>query len=78
MQFKSNDATLNAASVSGETYLTDRDIADRYGCSRQSIWNWCKAGKFPRPLKLAPGTSRWRLSDVLAHEAQAAAARGAA
>ncbi|BCO30640.1 hypothetical protein TspCOW1_07430 [Thiohalobacter sp. COW1] len=45
-------------------YITDRQIADRLAVSRATIWRWSQAGKFPKPVKLAPGTTRWRLSDV--------------
>ncbi len=29
--------------------LNTRDIEDLTGKSRQTIWRWCKAGKFPLP-----------------------------
>jgi predicted DNA-binding transcriptional regulator AlpA len=45
-------------------YLKDTDIAIRYGISRATIWRWVKNNKFPRPIKLGAGSTRWRLSDL--------------
>ena len=45
-------------------YLKDTDIAMRYGISRATIWRWVKNNKFPRPIKLGAGSTRWRLSDL--------------
>lgn len=50
-------------------YLTDTAIAARYAVSRATPWRWSKEGNFPPPVKLSPGCTRWRLSDVEAWEA---------
>jgi predicted DNA-binding transcriptional regulator AlpA len=34
------------------------------GFSRATWYNGIAAGKFPRPIKITPRTSGWRLSDV--------------
>jgi predicted DNA-binding transcriptional regulator AlpA len=34
--------------------------------SRSAWYQGIKDGRFPKPVKLGPGISRWRLSDVLA------------
>lgn len=52
-----------------ERFLTDKQVADRYGVQRSSIWRWTQTG-FPCPVKLSPGCSRWRLSDLLGWELQ--------
>ena len=49
-------------------YLRDIAVADRYDISRPTIWRWVKQGKFPKPTKLAGGSSRWKLSDLEAWE----------
>ena len=46
------------------TYLTDRDLASRFGVTRQTVWRWARADDFPKPLSLSAGTSRWRLEDI--------------
>ncbi len=44
--------------------LTDRELADLFGCSRASIWRWLKAGKLPAPITVGDRSKRWRQSDV--------------
>lgn len=56
-----------------ETFLSDVEVAKRYGISRASIWRWVKNNpKAPKPIKLSPGTTRWKLSELVAFEAQSA------
>ncbi len=52
------------------THASDTQIAAKYGVSRATIWRWVSAGKFPAPVKLSPGCTRWRLADVEAWEAK--------
>lgn len=54
------------------SYLTDAALAARFGVSRATPWRWAKEGNFPQPVKLSPGCTRWRLSDVEAWEAKQA------
>ena len=43
-------------------YLSDRQVAKRYGVSRGTPWRWAKSDpSFPRPVELTPGCTRWRL-----------------
>lgn len=58
-----------------ETYLSDRTLSDRYGVARATIWSWMKSDPtFPRPIKLTPGCTRWKLSEIEAWEAMRAVA----
>lgn len=50
-------------------FLTDKQAASRYGISRPTIWRWVNEGRFPAPVKLGPGITRWRLADLLQWEA---------
>lgn len=34
------------------------------GVSRSTIWNWCKKGTFPKPIKLSENTTAWHFSDI--------------
>ena len=52
------------------THAADLQLADRYGVSRATVWRWVQRGKFPKPVKLSPGCTRWRLADVEAWEAE--------
>lgn len=55
-------------------FLTDRQVANRYGVHRTTPWRWAKEDPtFPRPVKLG-GVTRWKLSEIEAWEAQRAAA----
>lgn len=51
-----------------ETFLSDNQLAKRYDVSRVTPWRWSSQGKFPKPVKLSPGCTRWRLSDILEWE----------
>lgn len=51
-----------------QLFLQDRDVALRYGVSRLTIWKWLRDNSFPQPIKLSPGCTRWRLTDLEAWE----------
>ena len=51
-----------------QAWLSDKDLAQRYGVSRISIWRWAKAGKFPKPRKIGKNTSRWSADEIEAHD----------
>lgn len=53
-------------------YMRDTEIAEMYGISRITVWRWSRSGLLPQPVRLGPGTTRWRLSDIEAHEVQEA------
>jgi prophage regulatory protein len=54
---------------SGQAFLSDRQVAERYGVSRQTPWGWLKKDTdFPKPVSLSPGCTRWRLTDLEAWE----------
>lgn len=67
-QKKANPRTVSEE-VSNERYLRDTDVAQRYGVSRQTVWRWTAKGTLPEPSKLSEGVTRWRMSDLAAHEA---------
>lgn len=54
-----------------DRYLTDREVAKRYGVSRATIWRWRNNDPhFPQPIVVSPGTTRWALSCLLEWEAR--------
>ena len=54
-----------------ETFLSDHEVAKRYGISRAAIWRWVNSNpEFPEPIKLSPGTTRWKLSDLVSFDIQ--------
>ena len=54
-------------------YLTDKDTAARYTVSRGTIWRWIREGNFPQPVRFGAASTRWRLADLEAWEAERAA-----
>ena len=58
-----------------DTYLSDTDLAKRYGVARQTVWRWHRErADFPRAISLSPGCTRWKLSHVAAWESSKAEA----
>lgn len=46
-------------------YMTDKQVADRFGISRVTVWRWRKTdATFPAPITLSAGCVRWKLSDI--------------
>ena len=46
-------------------FVTDVEIAEIFGCHRTWAWRMLKRdATFPRPLKLSPGTTRWRAEEI--------------
>ena len=57
-----------------ETYVTDTQVAARYGVHRTTPWRWAKTDPaFPNPVNLTPGCTRWKLSEIEAWEHSKAA-----
>ena len=46
------------------SYMTDTALAERYQVSRATIWRWAKSDRFPDPIKLSAGCTRWRIADI--------------
>jgi len=52
-----------------EIYITDRQIGARFNVHHLTPRRWLKTDPtFPKPVRLTPGCSRWRLSDIEAWE----------
>lgn len=55
-------------------YMTDKQVAERFGISRVTVWRWRKTDPaFPAPITLSPGCVRWKLADIEMWEASKAA-----
>ncbi|MGE4370805.1 MAG: helix-turn-helix transcriptional regulator [Burkholderiaceae bacterium] len=46
--------------------ITDKEVAHLLGSSRSWPWKLAQDGRFPKPIKLTPKFTRWRLSEVRA------------
>lgn len=47
-----------------EQMLRCKDVAARLGVSIPTVWRWVSRGALPRPVKLSPRASAWRVSVV--------------
>ena len=45
---------------------TKRGIPAVVPVSKSSWWEGCKTGRYPKPVKLGPRTTAWRVSDIRA------------
>jgi len=54
-------------------WLTATQVAERYSVSVPTVWTWAREGRLPKPHKLAENTTRWRLSELDAHDDKQAA-----
>ena len=62
-------AVSPATPFAEDRYLSVQDVARRYAVSVQTVWRHTKQNPaFPKPIKILNGSTRWRLSDVLAFE----------
>ena len=57
-----------AEEMANERYLQDVAVAERYSICRQTVWCWAAKEALPEPIRLSQGVTRWRLSDLIAHE----------
>lgn len=51
-----------------QCFLSDKQLAIRYGVHRTTIWRWVRTGNFPAPKILSSKCSRWADDDIAAHE----------
>lgn len=57
--------------MSAPTFLTVRQVADRLAVSIPTVWRWARErSDFPKPQRLGPAATRWRLADLEAWEAK--------
>lgn len=50
-------------------YLTVNEVAGRYKVTKDCIWRWVRAGKFPAPVKLN-GATRWKIDYLIKWESE--------
>lgn len=71
------------------TRLSDDDLVDEATACRliggsntpihrSTLWRGVNAGRYPKPLKISPGTNRWRVGELRKALEQFAAEREAA
>ncbi|RUR30847.1 AlpA family phage regulatory protein [Vreelandella andesensis] len=56
--------------MTASTFLTVRQVAERLAISVPTVWRWSRErSDFPKPKRLGPAATRWRLSELEAWEA---------
>lgn len=53
-------------SAEGTRLVRLPEVLRMTGLTKPTIYNWIRASKFPRPLKLGPRAAGWRYSDLKA------------
>lgn len=44
-------------------YHSAKEVAQALGVSERTVWRWVKQGRFPKPLRISEGVTRWRNTD---------------
>ncbi len=55
-------------------YLSDRQVAERYGIGRSTVWQWVKDGLLPGPVKFGQRCTRWDSDELDIHDQKSKAA----
>lgn len=55
------------------TFLSVRQVAERYSVSTSTVWRWAKAGDLPQPTRFGPQAVRWHKDALTAWETARAA-----
>jgi len=48
-----------------DRFLRRRQVEDRTGLSRSTIYLWIQQGRFPKPVKLGQRAVAWKESDIV-------------
>ncbi len=46
-------------------------VAAWLGIGTATVWRWVRAGRLPRPVKLGPNVTAWRVGELRAAKAEA-------
>lgn len=79
MTTQESQSNLPQEVTQASPFLSDKQIAKYYGVTRVTVWRWAANDPtFPKPIKLSPGCTRWKLSDLEAWECSKTAANQSA
>ena len=54
--------------IEADAFYDDVQLARRWGTHRMTPWRWAREGRIAKPVRIGPGTSRWKGAHILAHE----------
>ena len=49
-----------------EGFLRLPQVLAIYPVSRSAWWAGCKSGRYPKPVKLSPNTTAWKIQEIMA------------
>jgi len=64
-QSSASQSRTRGEAMSETVILRPREVARRLGVSMATLYRWSAAGHLPRPLKVGPGASGWRESEII-------------
>lgn len=54
-----------------DRYLTPKAVCRDLHISNSTLWNWVASGHLPKPVKIGPRATRFRLEDIERFEREA-------
>lgn len=55
---------LNFDNLPNDAHVSAQVVAWLFGCSVPTVWRWSADGNLPKPLKIGPGCTRWRVGSL--------------
>ncbi len=49
-----------------DRFIRIHEVMKMTGLAKSTVWAWCASGRLPRPIKLSPRVTVWRLSEIQA------------
>jgi predicted DNA-binding transcriptional regulator AlpA len=57
---------MNDSILPAEGFVRLPAVLKVYPCGRSTWWEGVRTGRFPKPVKLGPRTTAWRVEDIRA------------
>lgn len=64
---------MTATDIPTSGYVTTRWVRERYAISNSTLYEWIKAGRLPKPIRIGPRAVRMSMTSLLEFEAKLAA-----
>lgn len=45
-------------------FIRMNQLLERIPLSKSTLWTWAKDGRFPKPVRLGPRSTAWRIADI--------------
>ncbi len=69
--------SLEHSPAKGRRLVRPKEVMQRFGCSRVTLWRWVREGRFPAPLHPGPNFTAWTDDQIEDHIDDLIAARDA-